>query len=118
MSNQTKDLAISIANVLEEKKGSNIKILDVSKLTVITDYFVIVSAGSDIQVRALREHVEEQMAEAGIEPARRENYRNARWVVLDYVDVIVHIFYHEQRDFYDLERLWSEAPIVEYQEMH
>lgn len=109
-------MAKMIAKILDDKKGQDIQVLDVSDLTVITEYFVLVSARSDTQVKALRDAVEETMNEQGIEPIHRDGYRDARWVVLDYSGVIVHIFHYEQREFYNLERLWADAKTLETRE--
>lgn len=92
-------------------------ILDVSKLLVITDYFVICSGNTDRQVRTIAEEVERVMhAEQGLKPYRREGEREGRWVLLDYVDFVVHVFHKEDREYYDLERLWKDAPRVDYTE--
>ena len=89
-----KELALKIAEILDEKKGENITILDVSHMTSVTDYFVICSARNTIQVGTLAEDVEEKLVEIeGLEARRREGYRESRWVVLDYASVIVHVFH-------------------------
>ena len=87
-------------------------LLEIKDLTTIGDYFVIASAGSTTQVKALADEEEEQLSKLGYEPRRREGYQSAQWILLDYYDVIVHIFYKETREFYSLERLWADAPRV------
>ncbi|MEA2452102.1 MAG: ribosome-associated protein [Actinomycetota bacterium] len=92
-------------------------ILDVSKQLVITDYFVICSGGSDRQVKSIAEEVQKALSsDKGIKPFRREGEREGRWVLLDYVDFVVHVFHKEDREYYDLERLWADAPITEFEE--
>ena len=87
-------------------------VLDVSKPLVISDYFVICSAANDRQVRAIAEAVQAACRERGARPAHREGEQAARWVLLDYGDVVVHMFQEEERAYYDLERLWQDAPVV------
>ena len=86
--------------------------LDVSEPLVISDYFVICSASNDRLVRAIAEEVERVCRERGVRPFSREGEREGRWVLLDYLDFVVHIFRDEERSFYDLERLWRDAPVV------
>ena len=88
--------------------------IDVSALLVITDLFLICSGSNERQVRTIAEEIERRMSEAhGLKPVRREGEREGQWVVLDYVDFVVHVFLEEQRDYYNLERLWSDAPVIE-----
>jgi ribosome-associated protein len=104
-------LAMAAAEAAADKKAERIVILDVSRLLVITDYFVISSGGTDRQVRTIAEAVEERLVrDFKIKPFRREGEREGRWVLLDYIDFVVHVFHREDRDYYDLERLWSDAP--------
>lgn len=105
----SKDLATLIAQVLDSKHGDNIMILEVNHLTSITDYFVIASGRSTMQVKAMGEAVEEKLEESGIVVRRKEGYQDARWVVLDYAGVIVHIFHPEEREYYNIERLWMDG---------
>lgn len=86
-------------------------VLDVSSLLVITDHFVICTGNTDRQVKAIAQEVERRLSEdASIKPFRSEGEREGRWVLLDYVDFVIHVFHKEDRDYYDLERLWSDAP--------
>lgn len=101
------NLAKKIAEILYEKKATNIVALDVSKLTVITDTMVIASGRNALQVRALAEDLEDKLAEMGIEPVRKEGQQDGRWAVLDYRDVMVHIFHPEEREYYRLDKLWE-----------
>ena len=108
------DKAIKIAGLADNKLAEDIEIFDVSDLTSMTEYFVICSAGSENQMKAISDEVEETMKEAGIAPLHVEGYRSSTWVLYDYGDVIVHIFHKESRSFYSLERLWSDAKKVQY----
>jgi len=101
------ELVLKIANILYEKKALNIVALDVKDLTVITDCMLIATGRSAIQVRTLADEVEERMTEMGYEPARKEGQQEGRWVVLDYGEVLVHIFHNEEREFYRLDKLWE-----------
>ncbi len=90
-------------------------VLDVSQIIVITDHFVICTAGSHRQIRTVIEAVEDALRGLGVKPIRREGEAEAGWWLLDYVDVVVHVFGPEERAYYDLERLWSDAPRVEWE---
>jgi ribosome-associated protein len=109
------ELAELVAETLDEKKGQDIVLLDVSELLWITDTFVIVSGGSNRQVQTLAEAVEERLKAEGVRPLRIEGKREAEWVLLDYGDVVVHVFQPATRDYYALERLWGDAPRVEWE---
>ena len=104
-----KDLALKIAQVLDKKGANNITILEVDHLTSITDYFVICSGRSVQSVRALAEDLDDRLMEEGIEPRRREGLNESRWIVLDYASVIVHIFHPDEREYYNIERLWMDG---------
>ena len=101
------EMVTKIANILYEKKAQNIVALDVKELTVITDCMLVATGRSTIQVRTLADEVEERMAEEGYEPIRKEGMQEGRWIVLDYGEVLVHIFHMEERDFYRLDKLWE-----------
>lgn len=101
------ELVTKIANILYEKKAQNIVALNVKELTVITDAMLIATGRSTIQVRTLADEVEEKMTEAGMDPIRKEGHQEGRWIVLDYGEVLVHIFHMEERDFYRLDKLWE-----------
>lgn len=102
------DRAIKIAEILDKKKAQEIVIIKVGDLTIISDYFVVASAGSTTHVQTLAEEVQFKMREElGATPLRVEGAREGRWVVIDYGDVLVHLFHKEERDFYQLERLWK-----------
>ena len=98
--------------LLEGKKAEDIVVLDIRELTSIGDFFVIASANNTTLVKTLAEEVEDKFSQEGIEPRRVEGAKSAMWILMDYADVVIHIFYSEQRDFYCLERLWADAPRI------
>lgn len=100
------------ADVLDGKKAKEIRALEISEISSLADYFLVASGTSTTQVKAMADEVEFRLKELGIMPRRVEGYQSAAWIVLDYADVIVHLFYEETRQFYSLERLWSDAPEV------
>jgi ribosome-associated protein len=116
--NGSRDVAVAAARAAAEKQGARIVVLDVRDLIVITDYFVITSGGTERQVKTIVEEVEKALRGRGVRPVRREGETEGRWVLLDYVDVVVHVFAEEERDFYDLERLWRDAPTVAWEPGH
>ncbi|HET6909309.1 MAG TPA: ribosome silencing factor [Mycobacteriales bacterium] len=106
------ELAQGAAAAAADKLASDITILDVSDQLVITDCFVLASAPNDRQVRSVVDAVEERLLQLGAKPVRREGEREGRWVLLDYVDVVVHVQHSEERTYYALERLWKDCPTV------
>lgn len=107
---QAQQLAVVAAQAAADKKAQDIVLLDVSDRLVITDCFLIASAANERQVQAIVDNVEEKMRGAGVKPVRREGAREGRWVLLDYVDVVVHVQHNEERSYYGLERLWKDCP--------
>ncbi len=102
------NMASEIAEILDNKKAQDIVIIKVGDLTIISDYFVVASAGSTTHVQTLAGEVQQKMFEKqGLKPARVEGEREGRWIVLDYGEVLVHLFHRDERDFYQLERLWK-----------
>jgi ribosome-associated protein len=114
----SKEKTLLICKILSEKKGNEIIYLDVADKTSLCDWFIICSGRSTTQVKSLAENLEEKLSkEYGEEPRRREGVREGRWAVLDYADVIVHIFNDEERDFYRLERLWENGSnLIHYED--
>ena len=108
-----KELALLAARALSDKKGAQIQVLEIGGLTTLADYFVICSGTSNTQIKALTESVEEAMKNAGEMPDHIEGHREGTWVLSDYGCVVVHIFSPEAREFYDLERLWSDAEEID-----
>ncbi len=109
---ESKELAVKIAAVLDRKKAMNLKILNIQELTTLGDYFVICNGTSSTHIKALADEVEFQMKQEGVLPNHSEGYASASWILLDYGSVIVHVFTPDAKDFYSLERLWSDAPEV------
>jgi ribosome-associated protein len=105
-------MATVAARAAASKLADDVVVIDVSDQLVITDCFVIASASNERQVNAIVDEVEEKMREAGYKPARREGTREGRWTLLDYVDIVVHIQHQDERDFYALDRLWRDCPLV------
>ncbi|MTI81508.1 MAG: ribosome silencing factor [Firmicutes bacterium] len=99
-------------NAAEEKKAWDIIVLDIGDVSVICDYFIICSGSSNTQVRAIAENIVKRMEEQGVLPKRREGLKEGGWTLLDYGDIVVHIFREEERSFYNLERLWGDAEVV------
>lgn len=109
----SKQLAHTIGNLILEKKGENVVIQDLRGLTSITDFFVICSVDVDVQAKAIVDHIKDQLVYQSIKPWHTEGSAFNNWVLLDFVDVVVHLFKKEFRDFYGLERLWGDAPRTE-----
>ncbi len=102
-----------IIKALDSKRAEDIQAIKIGDLTIIADYFIIADGTSNTHTKALAEEVEFKMTQLGIEPSRTEGYQGQTWIVLDYGDVVVHVFYKETRDHYNLERLWSDGTIVD-----
>jgi ribosome-associated protein len=106
------EMAGVAASAAASKLADDVVVIDVSGQLIITDCFVIASASNDRQVNAIVDEVEEKMRRAGYKPARREGAREGRWVLLDYVDIVVHIQHQDERNFYALDRLWGDCPVI------
>lgn len=100
-----------VTKACENKKGFDISVINVSKLTSIADYFVIASGNSTTQVRAIADEIEDKLIEAGYFEVKKEGYESARWILLDLNDVIVHVFHKNEREYYNLERLWADTEV-------
>ena len=109
---KSQEMAQKIAQTLSSKKGEDVVSIDVSQKTTLADWFVIASGRSATQVRAMAQAVEDELQKDGLAVRRSEGIQEGRWAVLDYGDVIVHIFHDEQRLFYHLERLWTDGTTV------
>lgn len=116
MENTSINFAKEIAAAASDKKAYDIVIMKMEGLTLATDYFVICSANTAIQVRAIADNIEEKMLEKGKAFIHKEGYREGNWVLLDYGDVVAHIFVNEQREYYALEQLWRNAELTVYED--
>ena len=114
---ETIEKAKMLFNILNERKAVDPVLIEVTGITSIADYFIIASGSSTRQVQAITRHLEKRMREAGIKPLGIEGEQNAQWVLKDYGDVIIHIFYEDVRKFYDLEGLWVDAPRLEAKDL-
>ncbi len=110
MESSSTNLAKKLARIIGQKKGEDILVFDLRGLSPITDHFVIATGLSEVHVRTIAEHIIEQES-----PVHNEGLEASSWVLLDFIDVIVHVFSKDARDFYGLERLWGDAPTVEYE---
>ena len=109
----SKEMTTIAIRALEDRKAEDIRVIDITDVSVIADYFIIASGTNALQVQALSDSVEEALGKAGYEPRHIEGYRSANWILMDYNDIIVHIFSDEQRIFYDLERIWRDGKVME-----
>ena len=109
---ESREMAKLAIQALEDKKGEEIKVIDISKVSVLADYFIIASGSNRSQVQALSDNVAEVLGRAGVDAKQVEGYETANWILLDFNDVIVHVFDQENRLFYDLERIWRDGKVV------
>ena len=117
MSNISQEKIIeTIVRALDSKRGEEKKAVKIRDLTILADYFIIAGASSTTQTKALADAVEYELKKLGIEPVRTEGYSSANWIILDYTDIVVHVFYKETRDLYKLEKLWSDGEQVDISE--
>jgi ribosome-associated protein len=110
------EITNQIAELMLERKAKDIKIIDVRELTSLTDYFIICTSESDPQSKAISSHIDDTLRADGIKPWHIEGYQHLEWILLDYVNLVVHIFSKEAREYYDFERLWADAKITEIQD--
>lgn len=113
----SKELVKIAYEALDEKKGINITVIDISEISILADYFVIAGGANENQVKALADNVEEEFAKNKLEPKHIEGYNNANWILMDYSDVIVHVFNEDDRLFFDLEKIWLDGKIVNIEEL-
>jgi ribosome-associated protein len=109
---ENKEIIKVAVTALQNKLGRELKVIKIGDLTVLADYFILASGGSAAQVKALADEAEGKLSQAGITPKRTEGYRGADWIILDYIDVVIHIFHEKTREFYDLERLWQDGEFL------
>ena len=112
-----KKIARLAYQALDEKKAMDIKIIDIGQVSTIADYFLIASGSNQNQVQAMVDNVEEKLGKAGYEPKQIEGTRNSSWILMDYGDLIVHVFDEENRLFYDLERIWRDGQQISQEEL-
>ena len=110
---EAKELALIAAKALDAKKGKDIRVLQINKITTLADYFVLCTGASNTQINALCDEVEKQLSAQGEEPLHREGYRGGTWVLLDYGCIAVHVFSSEARQFYSLEHVWADGKEVD-----
>ena len=115
--NQSKEMVRIAYNALSDKKGEDIKIIDITGISVLADYFIIANGNNDSQVNALVDNVEEELHKAGYPLRQREGHASGSWVLLDFGDIIVHVFDKENRLFYDLERIWKDGKDISVEEL-
>ena len=106
---EAKEIVSGIVTSLDKHKAQDIRVIGVTDVTTIADYFVIAAGTSSTQVKSLTDYVEEEMEDKGVRPLRTEGYHSSTWILLDYGSVVVHVFQEETRRFYDLERLWKDG---------
>ncbi|MDZ4710690.1 MAG: ribosome silencing factor [bacterium] len=109
----SKELAFKIADIILQKKGSNIVVMDLRNLTTVTDFFVVCSVISDTQVKAITDFIREETKKLDERAWHNEGYSSLSWVLLDFVNVVVHVFLEDTRKFYNLEGLWADAVVTE-----
>ncbi len=110
---ESKEIAKLAVEALEDKKAEDIKIIDISNISTLADYFIIANGTNRSQVQAMADNVSEVLGKAGHPEKQTEGYQNANWILMDFKDVIIHIFDKENRLFYDLERIWRDGTLIE-----
>lgn len=113
----SKEMTKLAYQALEDKKAEDIRIIDISRVSVLADYFIIANGSNRSQIQALSDNVEESLGRAGVPAKQIEGYDTANWVLLDFGDIIVHVFDKENRLFYDLERIWRDGKPIEKEEL-
>ena len=113
----TKELAKLACDALDDKKALEIKVINIENVSTLADYFIIASGTNHNQVQAMADNVDETLGRAGYEPKQIEGYQNANWILMDYRDIVIHIFDEENRLFYDLERIWRDGTVVEVEDL-
>lgn len=113
----SEQLVEKIVKIMDSKHAVDIEAMRIKELSTLGDYFVVASGNSNTQVKAIADQIDEELSKMGLEPKRVEGYQSAMWILMDYYDVIIHIFYKETRDFYSIGKLWSDAPRVDVETM-
>lgn len=113
----SKEIVHAAIEALEDKKGEDIQVIDISEVSTLADYFIIASGNNRNQVQALCDNVEEKLGRMGVEQKQCEGYDNGNWILVDYRDIVVHIFDKENRLFYDLERIWRDGKFIDKEQL-
>lgn len=113
----SKELAKLACDALDDKKALEIKVINIENVSTLADYFIIASGTNHNQVQAMADNVDETLGRAGYEPKQIEGYQNANWILMDYRDIVIHIFDEENRLFYDVERIWRDGTVVEVEDL-
>jgi ribosome-associated protein len=113
----SRELLIAALKILDGKKAEDVTAIDIEGISVIADYFLLASGNSTTQVKALAEEIEFKLSEQGVKPLRIEGAQSASWIILDYGDLIIHVFHHETRAFYNLERLWADGKTLDAKQL-
>ena len=116
--NESKKMALLAVEALEDKKAEDITIIDISEVSVLADYFIIADATNRNQVQAMADSAEEALGRAGYDAKQIEGYQSANWILMDYKDIIVHVFSKEDRAFYDLERIWRDGKQISKEDLN
>ena len=114
---QSKEMARLAYQAMEDKKARDIRIINISEISVLADYFLIASGSNKNQVQAMVDNVQEELHKAGFVPKQVEGYNSANWILLDYGDIIIHVFDEENRLFYDLERIWRDGSVIAVEDL-
>ena len=113
----SKELAKLACDALDDKKALEIKVINIENVSTLADYFIIASGTNRNQVQAMADNVDETLGRTGYEPKQIEGYQNANWILMDYRDIVIHIFDEVNRLFYDLERIWRDGTVVEVEDL-
>lgn len=114
---ESKEIAKLAYAALADKKGEDIRVIDISKVSVLADYFIIASGSNKNQVQAMADNVQEMLFKSGVEVKQVEGYQSGNWILMDYGDIIIHVFSSEDRLFYDLERIWRDGSSIRAEEL-
>ena len=113
----SREMAALACDALDDKKALEIKVISIEKVSVLADYFIIASGSNQNQVQAMADNVEEMLGRNGVHPTQIEGYQNANWILLDYKDIVIHLFDEENREFYNLERVWKDGTLIEREDL-
>jgi len=106
------EIVRTAVSAIEDKKGEDIRVIDISKVSVIADYFIIAGGNNPNQTQAIADEIQDRLTKSRVEPRDVEGYRNGSWILLDYGDTVIHIFNRDDRRFYNLERIWADGKVI------